>query len=117
MLTNPSRSTSINSDWLTEGCKLTASNRTHSSCACNHLTSFALLADPAGLVGAGASASDEPQVQLQAQLPPANLLELAGQNQQQQQQKVQLDSVDNELSLPSKTLYLAKVSELANDDD
>ncbi|CAI4228308.1 unnamed protein product [Auanema sp. JU1783] len=48
--------------WSTEGCQLISSNSTTSECACNHLTSFAILMDVSGNVarysGALASALD-----------------------------------------------------------
>lgn len=29
--------------WSTQGCKLLESNKTHTTCSCNHLTNFAIL--------------------------------------------------------------------------
>ena len=38
--------------WSSEGCKLTASNATHTTCECNHMTDFAVLANSKqGMVG------------------------------------------------------------------
>ena len=38
--------------WSPEGCKLTASNATHTTCECNHMTDFAVLANSKqGMVG------------------------------------------------------------------
>lgn len=38
--------------WSPEGCKLTASNTTHTTCECNHMTDFAVLANSKqGMVG------------------------------------------------------------------
>lgn len=33
----------MNGSWSSEGCELTHSNDTHTSCRCNHLTHFAIL--------------------------------------------------------------------------
>jgi len=48
--------------------------------------------------------------QHQRPLLPSSSPPLRGEQQEQQQPKVQLDSVENELILPDKLLYLAKVS-------
>ena len=41
--------------WSDAGCRLLSTNQTHSSCACDHLTNFALLMrrDDGGLGGSG----------------------------------------------------------------
>ncbi|XP_026511199.1 adhesion G protein-coupled receptor L4-like [Terrapene carolina triunguis] len=41
----------MNGNWSTEGCELTHSNTTHTSCKCNHLTHFAVLMSSGGSVG------------------------------------------------------------------
>uniref|UniRef100_A0A8D0H275 Adhesion G protein-coupled receptor L4 n=1 Tax=Sphenodon punctatus TaxID=8508 RepID=A0A8D0H275_SPHPU len=41
----------MNGNWSTEGCELTHSNSTHTSCKCNHLTHFAVLMSSGGSVG------------------------------------------------------------------
>ncbi|XP_009667337.1 adhesion G protein-coupled receptor L4 isoform X2 [Struthio camelus] len=41
----------MNGNWATEGCELTHSNATHTSCKCNHLTHFAVLMSSGGSVG------------------------------------------------------------------
>ncbi|XP_048717618.1 adhesion G protein-coupled receptor L4 isoform X3 [Caretta caretta] len=38
----------MNGNWSTEGCELTHSNTTHTSCKCNHLTHFAVLMSSGG---------------------------------------------------------------------
>uniref|UniRef100_A0A8D0H3Y5 Adhesion G protein-coupled receptor L4 n=1 Tax=Sphenodon punctatus TaxID=8508 RepID=A0A8D0H3Y5_SPHPU len=38
----------MNGNWSTEGCELTHSNSTHTSCKCNHLTHFAVLMSSGG---------------------------------------------------------------------
>lgn len=92
-----------NSNWLADGCKLLESNGTHSTCACNHLTTFALLAD-----------WDDDAGQLQQQPlggePNSWMSRPLGRQQQFAAPRVQLDSVENELILANKALYLAKVS-------
>ncbi|XP_059583971.1 adhesion G protein-coupled receptor L4 isoform X3 [Alligator mississippiensis] len=40
----------MDGDWSTEGCELTHSNATHTSCKCNHLTHFAVLMSSGGSV-------------------------------------------------------------------
>uniref|UniRef100_A0A674IWP0 Adhesion G protein-coupled receptor L4 n=1 Tax=Terrapene triunguis TaxID=2587831 RepID=A0A674IWP0_9SAUR len=40
----------MNGNWSTEGCELTHSNTTHTSCKCNHLTHFAVLMSSGGSV-------------------------------------------------------------------
>jgi hypothetical protein len=37
--------------WANEGCRVVATNSSHTDCECNHLTSFALLASAGSLVG------------------------------------------------------------------
>jgi len=37
---------SAGGEWSTEGCKLVETNFTHTTCECNHLTSFAVLMSP-----------------------------------------------------------------------
>lgn len=32
-------------EWSSKGCKMTGSNATHTTCECNHMTDFAVLAD------------------------------------------------------------------------
>ncbi|XP_067394697.1 adhesion G protein-coupled receptor L4 isoform X1 [Emydura macquarii macquarii] len=41
----------MNGNWSTEGCELTHSNTTHTSCKCNHLTHFAVLMSSGSSVG------------------------------------------------------------------
>ncbi|XP_077681256.1 adhesion G protein-coupled receptor L4 [Eretmochelys imbricata] len=41
----------MNGNWSTEGCELTHSNTTHTSCKCNHLTHFAVLMSSGGSLG------------------------------------------------------------------
>ena len=36
-------------DWSTSGCETVSSNRTHTTCRCNHLTNFAVLMDVSGV--------------------------------------------------------------------
>ncbi|EEC17843.1 conserved hypothetical protein, partial [Ixodes scapularis] len=48
-------------DWLTEGCWLKETNESHTLCACNHLTNFALAMDrrPPKVSGSSLSASEQ----------------------------------------------------------
>ncbi|XP_057571324.1 adhesion G protein-coupled receptor L4 isoform X2 [Hippopotamus amphibius kiboko] len=41
----------MNGSWSSEGCELTYSNETHTSCRCNHLTHFAILMSSGSSVG------------------------------------------------------------------
>ncbi|XP_012577490.1 PREDICTED: EGF, latrophilin and seven transmembrane domain-containing protein 1 isoform X2 [Condylura cristata] len=41
----------MNGSWSSEGCELTYSNETHTSCRCNHLTHFAILMSPSPSIG------------------------------------------------------------------
>ncbi|KAL9958736.1 hypothetical protein ACROYT_G035791 [Oculina patagonica] len=41
-------------EWSSKGCKLTSSNATHTTCECNHMTDFAILADTNKGKGVGA---------------------------------------------------------------
>ncbi|XP_021573529.1 adhesion G protein-coupled receptor L4 isoform X2 [Carlito syrichta] len=41
----------MNGSWSSEGCELTYSNETHTSCHCNHLTHFAILMSPGPSIG------------------------------------------------------------------
>lgn len=41
----------LDGSWSTEGCELTYSNGTHTSCRCNHLTHFAILMSPGPSIG------------------------------------------------------------------
>ncbi|XP_016046811.1 adhesion G protein-coupled receptor L4 isoform X2 [Erinaceus europaeus] len=41
----------MNGIWSSEGCELTYSNETHTSCHCNHLTHFAILMSPGPSIG------------------------------------------------------------------
>ncbi|XP_055979069.1 adhesion G protein-coupled receptor L4 [Sorex fumeus] len=41
----------MNGSWSSEGCELTYSNYTHTSCRCNHLTHFAILMSPGPSIG------------------------------------------------------------------
>lgn len=90
------------SDWLQDGCKLIESNRTHSTCACSHLTTFGLLSE---------WDSSQSNLDLQQQLDDNGKIQIF-------QQRVQLESIENEFQLRSssssnnKLLYLAKVSNL-----
>ncbi|XP_038068285.1 adhesion G protein-coupled receptor L2-like [Patiria miniata] len=45
---NSSKSLGGNGAWSDKGCRLVSSNQTHSACACNHLTNFAILMDVTG---------------------------------------------------------------------
>ncbi|KAI5243803.1 Adhesion G Protein-Coupled Receptor L4 [Manis pentadactyla] len=44
-------SATMNGSWSSEGCELTFSNETHTSCRCNHLTHFAILMSSSHSVG------------------------------------------------------------------
>lgn len=104
------------SEWQSDGCKLVATNRTHSICACNHLASFALLSEWEEPLQQFSFGSNTETLALPSQ--PTNSAEgtqINGQNHpansnQQEQPKLQLDSIENQLILPNKLLYLAKVS-------
>lgn len=49
--------------WSTQGCKLLESNKTHTTCSCNHLTNFAILMAHREIsVGAAAAAPAPPFV-------------------------------------------------------
>lgn len=108
---------------MSDGCKLVDSNRTHSICACTHLTTFGLL-----------TSSDD---LLHAHHQESPTLQERERDQQQQQQpaaKVQLESVESGILLPVgqqsadysspsssspsspgyKLLYLIKVSQRCN---
>ncbi|KAM9107590.1 adhesion G protein-coupled receptor L4 isoform 4-T4 [Megaptera novaeangliae] len=41
----------MNGSWSSEGCELTYSNETHTSCRCNHLTHFAILMSSGSSIG------------------------------------------------------------------
>ncbi|KAM9688602.1 adhesion G protein-coupled receptor L4 [Trichechus inunguis] len=41
----------MNGSWSLEGCELTSSNETHTSCRCNHLTHFAILMSSGSSIG------------------------------------------------------------------
>ncbi|KAM8789801.1 adhesion G protein-coupled receptor L4 [Rhynchonycteris naso] len=41
----------MNGSWSSEGCELTYSNETHTSCSCNHLTHFAILMSSGTSIG------------------------------------------------------------------
>ncbi|KAG8507946.1 Adhesion G protein-coupled receptor L4, partial [Galemys pyrenaicus] len=41
----------MNGSWSSEGCELTYSNETHTSCRCDHLTHFAILMSPSSSIG------------------------------------------------------------------
>ncbi|XP_075396254.1 adhesion G protein-coupled receptor L4 [Tenrec ecaudatus] len=41
----------MNGSWSSEGCELTSSNETHTSCRCNHLTHFAILMSSGPSIG------------------------------------------------------------------
>lgn len=97
------------SDWLSEGCKLVSSNRTHSTCACNQLATFGLLTEWDGsAIGSSGTTGATTNSALPSSA--ASGAESANQQEQARRRKVQLDSVENELILPYKPLYLAQVS-------
>lgn len=98
-LTNSHNSHTTLSDWQSDGCKLIESNKTHSVCACTHLTTFGLLSK---------WDSEQPLEPGQRQFQP----------QFQQHPVLQLDNIENELFVPLQpiygegmSLYLGKVSE------
>ncbi|XP_037354615.1 adhesion G protein-coupled receptor L4 isoform X2 [Talpa occidentalis] len=41
----------MNGSWSSDGCELTYSNETHTSCSCDHLTHFAILMSPSPSIG------------------------------------------------------------------
>ncbi|KAL1772487.1 hypothetical protein HispidOSU_021570 [Sigmodon hispidus] len=48
---NYSANAMSNGSWSSEGCELTSSNDTHTSCRCYHLTHFAILMSPSSSIG------------------------------------------------------------------
>lgn len=106
---------------MSDGCKLVDSNRTHSICACTHLTTFGLLTSSDDLLHAHHQESP-------------TLQERERDQQQQPAAKVQLESVESGILLPVgqqsadysspsssspsspgyKLLYLIKVSQRCN---
>lgn len=75
------------SGWMSDGCKLTDFNQTHSSCACTHLTTFGLLTNSDDLLHHHLAAGQ----QQQQQQPPSLL----------QPTRVQLESAESRILLPA----------------